>query len=256
MVEALWNSFLSDLNAARASMGLAPLTRTLDQLRYAKRHLLAVSPAFDFPSTHVPENVRYIGPLLQEPDWALPADLPDLGDRPFVLVAFSTSFQGQDKVLQAIIEATRDLPVHAVITLGKAMEGWPLRGHSNVTILGAACHDALLERAAATVTHGGHGTTMRSLRHGVPLLVLPMGRDQNDNAARVEYHGAGVQLAATAAPAEIAQAIRRLMTEPRFALNAGRMAAALAAEGDAKSHLVAEIEAVASVTSEAAPCAA
>lgn len=258
MVEALWNSFLSDLNGARASMGLEPLARTLDQLRYARRHLLATSAAFDFPSTSVPEKIRYVGPLLQEPDWALPADLPDLSNKPVVLVAFSTTFQGQDKAIASVIEAARDLPFHIVVTLGKAMEGWPLQGHANATILGSACHDALLAHAVATLTHGGHGTTMRSLRHGVPLLVLPMGRDQNENAARVEYHGAGLQLAASAGPEEIAAALRRLVTEPHFAANARRVAAALAAEGDSRSRLVAEIEAVAWAGSETTPetCAA
>ena len=39
--------------------------------------------------------------------------------------------------------------------------------------------------AAAVVTHAGHGTIMRALAHGIPLLCLPMGRDQDDNAARV-----------------------------------------------------------------------
>jgi hypothetical protein len=67
-----------------------------------------------------------------------------------------------------------------------------------------------------------------------------------------------LQLAATSGPAEIAQALRRLVTEPRFAANARRMAAALAAEGEAKSRLVAEVEAILSAGSEASreTCAA
>jgi UDP:flavonoid glycosyltransferase YjiC (YdhE family) len=184
--------------------------------------------------------------------------LPDLGDNPIVLVAFSTTFQGQDKALATIIEAARHLPLHAIVTLGNAMEEWHLPSSPNVTIVQGACHDAILKNATATITHGGHGTTMRSLRHGVPLLILPMGRDQNDNAARVEYHGAGLRLPVTASAPDIAQALHRLIAEPGFATNARKIARVLATEGSSSSRLIAEIEAVASTVTAIAhqPCAA
>ncbi len=246
MAESMWNSFLPSLNASRAALGLEPLARTLDQLRYAKRHLLATSAAFDFPTTCLPDNIRYVGPLLQEPDWAMPIERLDTAGRPLVLVSFSTTYQGQDKALESIIEAAAQLPIHAIVTLGKAMEGWRLQDYPNVTVLKSASHDAILARAAAVITHGGHGTTMRSLRHGVPILFLPMGRDQSDNAARVEYLGAGLRLPVTASAAEVAQALHQLVTEPGFAANARKIAAVLAAEEPSISRLVAEIEAVAS----------
>lgn len=248
MGEGMWNSFLPDLNASRTALGLAPLARTLDQLRYAKRHLLATSQAFDFPTTCLPANVGYVGPLLQEPDWAMPMAPLDIEGRSLVLVSFSTTFQGQDEALRTVIEAAKSLPVHAVVTLGTTMAGWRAGDYPNVTVLESASHDAILMRAAATVTHGGHGTTMRSLRHGVPLLVLPMGRDQNDNAARVEYRGAGLRLPPTANATEIAQALHRLMSEPHFAANAQKISKALAAEDSSDARLIAEIEAVASTT--------
>lgn len=258
MGESMWNGFLPALNASRAALELAPLARTLDQLRYAKRHLLATSQAFDFPATFLPENIRYVGPLLQEPDWAMPVTPFDTEGRSLVLVSFSTTFQGQDKALETVMEAARHLPIHLVVTLGKAMEGWRSLEHPNVTVLASASHEAILTRAAATVTHGGHGTTMRSLRHGVPLLVLPMGRDQNDNAARVEYRGAGLRLPPTANASEVAQALHRLIAEPSFAANARRISEALAAEGPSPTRLVAEVEAVASNMGAGSPrsCAA
>lgn len=248
MGDSIWNSFLPNLNASRAALGLAPLARTLDQLRYAKRRLLATSQGFDFPTTCLPQNVRYVGPLLQEPDWVMPIAPVDLEGRSLVLVSFSTTFQGQDEALRTVIEAAGHLPIHAVVTLGKAMEGWRLPDSPNVTVLESASHDAILMRAAVTVTHGGHGTTMRSLQHGVPLLILPMGRDQNDNAARVEYRGAGLRLPPTANATEVAQALRRLIAEPRFAANAQKISTALAAEGSSGARLIAEIEAAVSTT--------
>ncbi|MFG1275758.1 glycosyltransferase, partial [Xanthobacter flavus] len=56
--------------AARMSLGLQPLARLLDQRKAVDLHLLATSPAFDFPVASPPADVRYIGPLLREPGWA------------------------------------------------------------------------------------------------------------------------------------------------------------------------------------------
>ena len=48
------------------------------------------------------------------------------------------------------------------------------------------------------VTHGGHGTVMKALAAGVPLVILPHGRDQADTAARVTARSAGIALKRTA----------------------------------------------------------
>lgn len=72
-----------------------------------------------------------------------------------------------------------------------------------------------------------------------------MGRDQNDNAARVEYHRVGMRLDPAASPSEIAQAIQEVLAEASFAGQARRMADVLAAEGSSVDHLTAEIEAFA-----------
>ncbi len=55
--------------------------------------------------------------------------------------------------------------------------------------------DGVLRRAAAVVTHGGLGSTLGALAHGVPLVVLPLfSLDQWYNAAAVARAGAGVAL--------------------------------------------------------------
>jgi UDP:flavonoid glycosyltransferase YjiC (YdhE family) len=105
-------------------------------------------------------------------------------------------------------------------------------------------HDALLARAAAIVTHAGHGTTLRALRAGVPIVALPMGRDQNDNAARIEYHGAGLRLDPSASSQSIAAALRRVIEEPHFAANEQRLSYALSREAPSTRRFVEEIEAM------------
>ena len=52
-------------------------------------------------------------------------------------------------------------------------------------------HDEVLAQASLVITHAGLGTVMNALRHGVPMVSAPMGRDQFFNAAMVERLGAG-----------------------------------------------------------------
>jgi UDP:flavonoid glycosyltransferase YjiC (YdhE family) len=59
-----------------------------------------------------------------------------------------------------------------------------------------------------------------------------MGRDQNDNAARVAARGAGLRLDPGAAPDAIAEALRILLADPTYRAAAGRLGRAIAAETD------------------------
>ena len=80
------------------------------------------------------------------------------------------------------------------------------------------------------MTHAGHGTVIKSLAAGVPVVAMPLGRDQLDNAARVAHHGAGLKLKPKASSDAIARAVRRVLDEPSFRANAERLAAAIASE--------------------------
>jgi hypothetical protein len=66
------------------------------------------------------------------------------------------------------------------------------------------------------ITHGGLGTTLRALAHGIPLLLLPLGRDQQFNAGRVVELGAGMRLPVESSPDEIALALVELLAQPQF----------------------------------------
>jgi UDP:flavonoid glycosyltransferase YjiC (YdhE family) len=85
-----------------------------------------------------------------------------------------------------------------------------------------------MREVSLVVTHGGHGTVTRSLVNGVPLLAIPMGRDQGDNAVRVVARGTGLSLADSATEQEIASAVRRLITEPYFRAAAVRLGQVMA----------------------------
>lgn len=122
-----------------------------------------------------------------------------------------------------MIEALRSLEVRAVVTCGPAIELASLPQPPNVHLCASAPHNRLLPEASVVVTHAGHGTVIRSLAAGVPLLCMPMGRDQNDNAARVVARGAGLRLSPRAESKAIRRAVQVLLQDTRYRTQARGM---------------------------------
>lgn len=239
---------LPALNAARDTHGLAPLGSFWDQVLGADRILVLSSAAFDFASSAVPDHVRYVGPVLDDPQWAEPFDHPWPADHrdPLVLVAFTANFQDHGPQLRAVVEALSSLPVRAVVTLGQMLDPGEVTSTANVAVVPSAPHRELLPLVSAVVTHCGHGTALKTLAAGVPMVCMPMGRDQNDTAARVVHNGAGVRLSPRAPVARIRTAVETVLHDRRYRAGAERMAAAIARERQA-TDVVAELEAVAAI---------
>ena len=87
---------------------------------------------------------------------------------------------------------------------------------SNVKVVDAAPHRRILPRASAMITHCGHATLLKSLAEGVPVLGMPIARDQHDNAARLENLGAGLVLQPNSTSEKIGAALTRLLKEPSY----------------------------------------
>lgn len=238
-----FNSFLPSLNDACARLGVPALSHTMDLFDRPARVLLAMSRAFDFEADSLPANLRYVGPLLDEPGWSEPWRAPWSTKRPRVLIAGSTGAQGQGELIQKIIHAMGQIEVEAVATAGPNLDVNTLQAPDNVHLLRSAPHDTVMQEVSLVISQGGHGTVNRALVNGMPLLILPMGRDQGDNAARVESNGAGLRLPPTASETEIASAAARLVLEPDFGLAARRLGEAIKADIDGAG-LVHEMEAI------------
>lgn len=243
---AMYDAGLPALNAARLTLGLAPLAHTLDQLNAVTVRWLGTARAFDFVPQSLPSYVHYVGPLIRDPLNALPWISPWGADdrRPLILVSFSTSFQNHAACLQRVIDACARLPVRVLVTLGGAIQPHEVRPAENTVVVTSAPHTVVMREATVVVTHGGHGTVMTALANRLPLLVIPHGRDQGDNAVRVTERGAGLSLPNTAHSEEFAVALKRLLNEPSFAEAACRLGDAVAAEV-ANSPIVEEIESLA-----------
>jgi MGT family glycosyltransferase len=253
LITRLWKTGLPYINDARQSRGLRPATGIFDQADDLAAVYVLTTRAFDFEAKVLPPNVRYVGPQLDDPNWAEPWTPPwPPGDtRPLVLVSLSSTFQNQAGVLRNCLAALASLPVRALVTLGPALDpaDFPTPG-PHVSVVRSAPHTRVLAQASAMVTHCGHGTVMKSLAAGVPIVGIPMGRDQNDTAARIVYRNAGVRLKPSDRAATIANAIMHVLETPALRDGARRQADAIRRELAAVD-LPAEIERLAAAPAPA-----
>lgn len=216
------NQYLPSFNSDRAKLALPALDSLTDIFHRADLRLIQTSKDFDAPIDPAPANVRYIGPVLDDPSWTeAPVSLwPEKDSRPLVIVSLSTTFQNQHEVLSKIIHAVSGLEIRCLVTLGPAMSKAAFSFPENVIALQGIPHSQVFPLASAVVTHAGHGTVMRALANGLPLVCLPMGRDQLDNASLVEHHGAGLKLSTKAKVKTIRQAIQQVLLKPQFKMHA------------------------------------
>jgi MGT family glycosyltransferase len=228
---AAFRSAMPALNQARAEVGLAPVRDWPDLMSQADRVLVCSSPSYDFAPGSAPANVRYVGPQLDDHpgegsggSWA--------GSPGWVLVGLSSTIMRQEGLLQRAADALGQLPVRGLVTTGPAVDPAVISAPDNVTVTRWVRHADVLPYSSAVITHGGHGTVMKALIAGVPLVVVPMGRDQPDNAARVVHAGAGVRLRKNASVSALREAVARVTEDPGYCAAARRMAARLAAERD------------------------
>jgi MGT family glycosyltransferase len=232
LVKRVLDGALSELNAAREEHGLPPLNTTTGQVLGADRILVLTSETFDAASAFVPDIARYVGPVLYDPGWTEPWSSPWPAENrdPLVLVGFSSTFQDQGPLLQRVIDALDGMQVRGVVSLGPMLNPDDFSGSDNVAVVESVPHSVVLQEASLAVSHCGHGTTIKSLAAGVPMVCIPMGRDQDITAERVVELGAGIRLPTTASSADIARAIAEVLDNDEFRRNAERLAATLATE--------------------------
>lgn len=181
------------LNAIRAAIG-APQVGSVDEfMRRAPLMLVVGGEPFEYPHPDWGDRVHLIGACADDPvpapDWLRRID------DPIVLVTTSSIRQADDVLGSLALEALADLPVHAVVTFPAGVPDG-LRIPPNATVRRFVPHGPVLDRAVCAVTHGGMGATVRSLDRGVPVCVVPFGRDQHEVAMRVEVAGCGVRIPA------------------------------------------------------------
>ncbi|HEX4805307.1 MAG TPA: nucleotide disphospho-sugar-binding domain-containing protein [Conexibacter sp.] len=211
-----------DLNGARARLGLPPVERVHGGIS-ERLCLVGTFPQLEYPrdwtaSTHV------VGPLLWEPPYE---DVePPPGEDPLVLVAPSTAQDRSHRLLRAALAGLDGEPVRVLATWNRRRLPGPQRVPANARLVEWISYARTMPRCAVVVCHVGHGTMARALASGATVVACPVAGDMAENAARLDWAGAGVRLPwRLATPRGVRLAVRRALAEPALARRAGELAA-------------------------------
>ena len=218
------------VNAARKSGGLPPVDHPFEQYDELDLYMMLTSQHYDFVPSRVRPNVRYVGGQLDDPSWTEPWEAPN-ADSPLVLVTLGSTYQGQQQIYQTVMSAFDGLDADALVTLGKTFDPSSFDAPSNVDVVSSAPHSQVLPQTEAAVVHGGHGSVIKALAAGCPMVVVPLGRDQFDNGARVEVAGAGIMVKRPT-ESNIRAALQRVLDEASYRQNAKALGAKIRAESD------------------------
>jgi UDP:flavonoid glycosyltransferase YjiC (YdhE family) len=188
------------LDAIRAEHGLPPDP----DLAMPARHVVVspFPPSFRDPAFPLPGNTISIrSDAGRAPAGITPAWLSRPSDEPTVYLTLGTIFNQESGDLFArVLSGLRDVEVNVVVTVGRNID--PKRfgpQPDNVHIERYIPQSNLLPFCDLVVNHGGSGSVIGALAHGLPMVVLPMGADQLLNARRCEQLGVGVVLDAVRA---------------------------------------------------------
>lgn len=181
---------LPTANAARRAVGLPELDSAAEAVGRAPLTLYFTATPFEY-ERRLPPGFSMVGAGEWDPAAGEAPDMPDDG-RPLALVTCSSEFQDDGEIAAAALVGLPERWRVVVTTAGANPEALPRR--EDAVVRRFLPHRPLLERADVAICHGGMGVTQKALAHGVPVCVVPWGRDQLDVAAHVVEAGAGVRL--------------------------------------------------------------
>jgi UDP:flavonoid glycosyltransferase YjiC (YdhE family) len=115
-------------------------------------------------------------------------------------------------------------PVRVLATTNRRAPAHPIDVPANARLVDWVSYARAMPRCAAVVCHAGHGTVVRALASGTPVVACPHAGDMAENAARVRWAGVGVSLPRRFhTPRGVRLAVRRLLSDPSYTARAGEI---------------------------------
>jgi UDP:flavonoid glycosyltransferase YjiC (YdhE family) len=216
----------TELNETRARLGLTPLDHVHGGISRALA-LVGTFPQLEYPRPEGPEpGTHVVGPLQWEPpfgDVELPGGDPSW---PLVLVAPSTAQDSEGHMLRAALAGLADLPVRVLASTNKRGETHGFDVPANARLVDWVSYSQTMPRCDVVVCHAGHGTLMRALTSGCTVVACPAAGDMNENAARLDWSGAGVRLPRRLiTPRGLRVAVQRALADDRLRARSRELAA-------------------------------
>jgi UDP:flavonoid glycosyltransferase YjiC (YdhE family) len=220
------------LNELRAEHGLPPDPELAMLSRYLV--LSPFPPSYRDPAFPLPATVHSIRPLTPGTGQndTLPAGMIPLNSAPAVYFTLGTVFNLESgDLFERVLAGLRDLSLNVIATVGREIdpaEFGPQPAH--IQIMQYIPQSVILPHCAVVVSHGGSGSVIGALAHGLPMVLIPMGADQPYNAARCAELGVACLLdAIEATPETVREAVSTVLSDSGYRRAAERMRDEIAA---------------------------
>jgi MGT family glycosyltransferase len=222
--KAIFGTAQQYFNDVLVKHGSRPLPEFLfdSMIKLPDLYLQLTAKAFEYPRREMPDNIRFVGPLLPPPtaDFRPPPWWDDVDKAGSVVLVTQGTVANEDlgrlvgPTLTAL--ANEDLAVIAS-TGGPPVDAIPVTLPPNAKAATFLPFDRLLPKVGVMVTNGGYGAVTHALSLGVPLVVAGDSEEKPEIAARVAWAGAGINLG-TGRPsaAQIGEAVRTVLTKPHY----------------------------------------
>ncbi|MGQ0604963.1 MAG: glycosyltransferase [Anaerolineales bacterium] len=220
------------LRALRVEHGLPPDPDLTMLSRYLV--LSPFPPRFRDPAYPLPVTAHSFRPFTLDSarDEIAPAWGARLDDKPTVYFTLGTIFNMESgDLFQRVLAGLRALPINLIVTVGRDIdpeEFGPQPAHIHMERYIPQL--AVLLHCDLVVSHGGSGSVMGALAHGLPMVLIPMGADQPLNAARCIQLGVARMLDPIAAtPDAVDESVAAVLADPNYRQAAERMRDEIAA---------------------------
>lgn len=230
-----WRWTYRKLNEVRESFGLEPLpvgpeTTAVALARRASAAVVAMPSEFDLWADEPPPSLVHVGPIFEEreaPPWESP--WPEDDERPLAVVSMGSTYMHQEELLTRVAGVLAELGMRVLVLTGSELGAEEIEAGPDVVVRDFVPHRGVFPQADLVITHAGMGTLMAAFAVGVPVLCLPLGRDQTINADLVAELGLGSVLSPDAAPEQIRQAAEEALGSGEISAAVKTMATAIAA---------------------------
>lgn len=172
------------------------------------------------PGLRLPHGVRRAD--MRYVPFAGPAALPAWlrtgrdGNRPLVCVTGGVTTTALDEVRDHVVASLRELGADVVLAVTAAQAENLPQLPDGVRAVESFPLDVLLAHCDALVHHGGVGSGLIAVTHGLPQLLLPQNAFQEHWAHLVRASGAGTALPADAAEGAVGAAVQDLLARPSY----------------------------------------
>jgi UDP:flavonoid glycosyltransferase YjiC (YdhE family) len=210
------------LNELRAEYGMPPDP----ELEMLSRYLV-LSPfphSFRDPAHPLPATAHTFRPsMLGSAEGSAPAWSSALPGAPAVYFTLGTIFNMESGDLFARVQTgLRELPINLLVTVGNQIDPAELGPHpANVHVERYISQSSVLPYCDLVVSHGGSGSVIGALAHGLPSVLIPLGADQPLNAGRCAALGVARVLDPVEATSEsVRAAAADVISDPVYRRNA------------------------------------